>query len=1153
MKQYMKRFGIITGLALVALALTNCNKELDAPEQNTAKKDGIPFQVIAVPSEATRTTVDGNNTSWAENDAINLFHAVAGETVYTSDGKFTISNLTTGQFDGTVSSTNSPVSGTAYDWYAMYPYASGLSTINGTDGTNWYYTLGSTYNGSQTQASVNSTAHLANLPLYGIKKNATYNGSAPFIQMNQLASVAAITITNNTKAAINISQISLTAPENIVGTYRFNILGENVVYTPSGSSYVSTTAKLNVTDGTLAKDAAGVFYIAIKPFTAPSGSKITLTVSTDAGVSQTKEFNLAKNYTFSAGKMKTVSMNFTKEITDPSTVTWNLCKDASALSVGTEVLIAANGYDFAMSTTQNSNNRGQVGVTKSGDELMTTSSSAQVFELVAGTYTTSTSYGFRCVNGDEAGNYIYAASKSSNHLKTTSTLNDNGSFTISITPAGVATITAKGTNTRNLLQYNTSGWFACYGSAQKDVSIYTKGESTSGDTKLITSNGTLTVPASGGEVTIENAYSTQNIESTEVINVNASENLSNVSINNGAITLTMAPKYTSGKLTGESVTLTLASDPTVTVTIPVEQEGSSLTVSSSTVTIPSDATSATFTVTSKDFGFSISSNDSGVTVNPSSSEASDDPVTITVSSTAASAATETTLGMLTISRTTDDPQEKTVTVKKAAKAEEGSAWIRTAITDLAAGDLIAIVDVTSNMAMSNNNGTSSAPATTSVTLTADKSRLTAEPAATLQWIFGGNATDGYTFNVSGTNNYLYCTSSNNGVRVGVNTNNTFTIDNNFLKNKATSRYIGVYNNQDWRCYTSINSNIVNTSIAFYKKTGGSSGGTVWNLTGISITTPPTKTTYYAGESFDPTGMVVTASYEEAGNTSNTKPETIAIADLTFSPSTEDVLAVSNTSVTVSYSEGGTTKMATQTITVNKATPTLSVSPSPTNVFVGGSQQLTVSGSDGTPSFTSSNPAIAGVSSDGIVSGVAIGTTSITITTSATANYNACSATVTVNVSEVPEALEFESNTDFGDFWKDWTNGYYNSGTFEYGNADIVFSYCAKQTGNMDITTMPVTKTGSVAVVLKSGTLASISYTLVQWTNKVLTASLEYSTDGGANYSPFSPAITHTTSNKTTHAEFTLSAASLPSGTNAVRVVGGSSNGNAFGIKTISFE
>ena len=79
-----------------------------------------------------------------------------------------------------------------------------------------------------------------------------------------------------------------------------------------------------------------------------------------------------------------------------------------------------------------------------------------------------------------------------------------------------------------------------------------------------------------------------------------------------------------------------------------------------------------------------------------------------------------------------------------------------------------------------------------------------------------------TYQFSAGDNYVYCTNSNNGVRVGTNNNNVFSIYDNegvdFLFNEATSRYVGVYNSQDWRCYTSINANIKNNVLAFYKKT-----------------------------------------------------------------------------------------------------------------------------------------------------------------------------------------------------------------------------------------------------------------------------------------------------------------------------------------------
>ena len=151
-------------------------------------------------------------------------------------------------------------------------------------------------------------------------------------------------------------------------------------------------------------------------------------------------------------------------------------------------------------------------------------------------------------------------------------------------------------------------------------------------------------------------------------------------------------------------------------------------------------------------------------------------------------------------------------------------WVKTDASELQSGDVVVIVDQTTSTAMPNDNGTGAAPAVTAVTLSSDQSELSGSVADKLQWVVT-KSDAGYQFGVAGTSNYLYCTNTNNGVRVGTNENNVFKwvadADNEnstepFLVNVATSRYIGVYNNQDWRCYTSINNNIKATVTAFYK-------------------------------------------------------------------------------------------------------------------------------------------------------------------------------------------------------------------------------------------------------------------------------------------------------------------------------------------------
>ncbi len=79
------------------------------------------------------------------------------------------------------------------------------------------------------------------------------------------------------------------------------------------------------------------------------------------------------------------------------------------------------------------------------------------------------------------------------------------------------------------------------------------------------------------------------------------------------------------------------------------------------------------------------------------------------------------------------------------------------------------------------------------------------------------------------------------------------------------------------------------------------------LTGISITTAPTKIVYTEGETFDATGMVVTATYSDSSTDDVT-------ALCTWSP--DGALTTSDTEITISYTENAVTKTATQLITVN---------------------------------------------------------------------------------------------------------------------------------------------------------------------------------------------------------------------------------------------
>ena len=148
-------------------------------------------------------------------------------------------------------------------------------------------------------------------------------------------------------------------------------------------------------------------------------------------------------------------------------------------------------------------------------------------------------------------------------------------------------------------------------------------------------------------------------------------------------------------------------------------------------------------------------------------------------------------------------------------------YVLTDLANIKSTDVVVITSKNSSdayYAMSNNNGTGSAPTATSVTVSNNK--LSSTPNDNLKWNISNNSGTLTIYKNGSTSSWLYCTSTNNGVRVGTNTNKTFTIDSStgYLKHTGTSRYLGVYNNQDWRCYTNTTGNTANQTFHFFVET-----------------------------------------------------------------------------------------------------------------------------------------------------------------------------------------------------------------------------------------------------------------------------------------------------------------------------------------------
>ena len=163
--------------------------------------------------------------------------------------------------------------------------------------------------------------------------------------------------------------------------------------------------------------------------------------------------------------------------------------------------------------------------------------------------------------------------------------------------------------------------------------------------------------------------------------------------------------------------------------------------------------------------------------------------------------------------------------------KETESWVLVTPADGITEGTYALVASTSTLtgALVSSNGSSSAPSfNTGITVEDNVLKGVAEA---MQFDIAGTAGNYEIYVAGGTSKWLYCTNTNNGVRVGTNTNKTWTISahnkniNAFtFKHNATNRYLGVYNNQDWRCYdalTKLDDVTGNTgAIYLYKKTSG---------------------------------------------------------------------------------------------------------------------------------------------------------------------------------------------------------------------------------------------------------------------------------------------------------------------------------------------
>ena len=673
----MKKNFIQMGLMFIAaLTLTtNCAKELTAPEEvdNTSLKEAVPFELTVSTGTKTSTT-DASTINWVANDKVNVFHAdhSVEPAVYSSNDEFTITseNLASKTFSGTLTD-GALDDGKSYDWFVLYPYSSYVTTPANTS-TGYHWIGSSNLSTPQVQEGYGSKAHLAGqyFPLYGKATNVSAD-TKPTISLNQALSVVKIHVTNTNTTDLTVTDVAFTAPQPITGRFFIDFSGANPGFTVAGESNVSKTANLTVNSGTpIAKNGTADFYIAIKPFSATSGSKIKVSVN---GEEKTLTVG-ASDVVFQPGKIKTINYSFNADPIIYSTeFDYPLVKDGTSTyyNKGDEYEgVDAGGVTSWYITYGNWSNSNSAQLRVYNGTGGGFGEIVQKFDCSYVTYVT-----YDAVANNELTTLTLTPYYSTNKGSTWTAIDGDAKVITTTNTKYKFTVSGTGEYSRVRVKLVVSGSRPASSNTQitvDNLKIYGNGTIVS-DPSISASN-VADVPALGGSgrtltYTINNFSGADDVTATgDGTVVSASPTISPA----GTITYTVNPNYGTSARNG-SITLTSSSEG-INKVVTVAQLGETFSSSAEVVTISKDATTASFTITTPTFGWTASAtpaDEKNLTISGSTTgDANASAQTITVSSTTAATSSEQTLGTVVVYRNgnASDPQKKTITIKKASTA-----------------------------------------------------------------------------------------------------------------------------------------------------------------------------------------------------------------------------------------------------------------------------------------------------------------------------------------------------------------------------------------------------------------------------------------------------------------------------------------------------
>lgn len=631
----MKKYSILLSAALAVFALASCQKEQD----NSVKEviddtpKSVPFVLRAdIPSVDTKTTLDTDTWAlgWEDTDIIYAVTTDEAWGVPYNDDKEanTIAEFAYDSVNGTFS-TDMEIANGSHTFNFLYTPGNQKSYHRGASTT---FQLA----GTQTFNASDPTASLKLYDALAAQVTATIPTTFADVEMSHLFTLMKVTLKNKTGADVTVSKFEIEIPgKNLYGIFDVTFAATpSVAYNRNGGNKIT----VNISNGTIPSAGTLDLYFVMGAVSDYTG-EVTFTVTDSASNTYTKTNTISDpGVTFAAGTYNTASYSLkTADPVECVSLDWNYSGGtASDLNAVSGVTTNGLGSDY-----KDAHGIYRVKFDNTGDYIQVRTDAA----------ISTVSVGYKKIGGADDSSLTIKESANGSDWTDVQTLTLTGAQNY------IGTVT-----TTNL--FNTSSRFVqIYFTKVANVGIGAISITKLNTDPVINADDISDVLAVGGS-SLSHTYTVSNfVDDVEVASVSGC--VSAAVASSGEVLYDVDPNYESSPATG-TIVLQSAADNSVTKTIDVNQLASSLSVSDTEIIIPADADVAQFTITSPEFGWSISADDVSHIAFDDSGVASSSASTVSVTSDITATDAVQTIATLTIIRNgnASDPQKKQVVVKK---------------------------------------------------------------------------------------------------------------------------------------------------------------------------------------------------------------------------------------------------------------------------------------------------------------------------------------------------------------------------------------------------------------------------------------------------------------------------------------------------------